>query len=1307
MTTGVSARADVDDRHLYSTPVSVQSQADTTTAESVSRDSEAATLDSYCKEEAVATRMTRPRGSIDWTGNGSSMSCAWLIDVTSSGQGGLVLQFDTVSLQRWANSAAEEEEEDEDEDVDDDDTVTVYQGLRPLPGNRLRRVQGYLPSAPVLVPSPLALVTVVAHRHATAAGQQAAETPEGRAESRFSLKYEAHRVTELPPPMASGRYNCSQPYAVPTALRCDMVEQCQDGEDERDYDCSYRHADCGARDWIPYGNYCLAFVFQDSSRPLTPVTAKSECRARFGRQSWLAALPDSEGKQLAARLTSLAGYDDVVVGLKKARLHKAELSHLYRFLWVWDFEGVLELEGPLLSLQGPALNCATLRVTPGAVYLNPVKCSRALLRAGYSCMKVKEGLGGSRFVPWIRETKALTYPAVSQPLERPPTKTCPDGSLVLQFTRCPFPFFEPDTIGQSVDGRYNAQVRRFPCDNKYWVHYTVTCDGRDDCGDESDEQYCFLGSFRFPKDLYYMCKTTHELVLAENRCDGKADCYDSSDEADCQGCSPGAVYFTELGCLPEAYTGYGLHNYRASPPPTRTSAETADRVARKILGGGGAPRGSPGTRVVTLDGYGRLWVQVNHTTDGGNSCPETHLRCPGGVCLPTYMVVNDERDCPFPYGDDERRDYGLEGVACPGHYRCRGSSLCVHPQQVCDGVYHCPRKDDERYCDLACPPDCTCEGLQYTCDRAFDPELHPFVRYLDLSEALTPPRVDNLDAFPFLRFLNLSSCRLVQPARFPELTLVSVLDISFNRLLYVNILQRGMLTVRYLNVSGNPLVSTLTADRMGELLHEVSQRKLLSLTLAETGMNGVHRQAFENFSNLEFLDISGNPIERFEKATFEGLRDLQRLKADDQRLCCAHAGLYPEAALTCEAPVDELSSCSDLLRSPILRVTLWLQSLVAVAGNAGVFVFRVFAESQQRRASSGYPVLVINLCAADLLMGVYMVIIGAADARFHGRYLWEGDAWTRSGQCRAAGFLALLSSEVSAFVICVITADRLLVLRFPFKHGLHLTARSAAAVCGAAWTVGALLAAVPLLPATRHWRFYSQTGICLPLPVTRRHFPGQAYSFAVFVGLNFVLFLLIGAGQLCIYRTIRSSSSSSSASSAEDGSGQRRRRRQDAAIARRLFLVVLTDLCCWLPVGVMGLLAVSGTPIPGEVDVVTAVFLLPLNSALNPFLYTLNAVLRKRGERREERRLQRTMKRLHAELFAWPDDKVAELVRYGEAALRRSRSDPTAAAASTSEDRDRERERGRGEPGDSSPRVGAERPASTSNVNTVDESLSC
>ena len=123
------------------------------------------------------------------------------------------------------------------------------------------------------------------------------------------------------------------------------------------------------------------------------------------------------------------------------------------------------------------------------------------------------------------------------------------------------------------------------------------------------------------------------------------------------------------------------------------------------------------------------------------------------------------------------------------------------------------------------------------------------------------------------------------------------------------------------------------------------------------------------------------------------------------------------------------------------------------------------------------------------------------------------------------------------------------------------------------WFLGILLAAVSLQPVTSHWNFYGQTGICVPLPITRRDFPGQKYSFCVIIVFNFILFLKIGSGQGLIYKSIIASRMKLSDRSIAS---------QDLAIARRLLAVVVSDFLCWFPIGLLGLLASNGAPVPGE-----------------------------------------------------------------------------------------------------------------------------
>ena len=76
-------------------------------------------------------------------------------------------------------------------------------------------------------------------------------------------------------------------------------------------------------------------------------------------------------------------------------------------------------------------------------------------------------------------------------------------------------------------------------------------------------------------------------------------------------------------------------------------------------------------------------------------------------------------------------------------------------------------------------------------------------------------------------------------------------------------------------------------------------------------------------------------------------------------------------------------------------------------------------------------------------------------------------------------------------------------------------------------------------------------------------------------------------------------------------------------IARRLITVVVSDFLCWFPIGVLGLASNLGLSVSGEVNVALAILVLPLNSALNPFLYTVNLLLEKQRLRKETRIIQK------------------------------------------------------------------------------------
>nr|KAG5709269.1 hypothetical protein BaRGS_018021 [Batillaria attramentaria] len=103
----------------------------------------------------------------------------------------------------------------------------------------------------------------------------------------------------------------------------------------------------------------------------------------------------------------------------------------------------------------------------------------------------------------------------------------------------------------------------------------------------------------------------------------------------------------------------------------------------------------------------------------------------------------------------------------------------------------------------------------------------------------------------------------------------------------------------------------------------------------------------------------------------------------------------------------------------------------------------------------------------------------------------------------------------------------------------------------------------------------------------------------------------VHSGQAAIFRSVKANVLAT----------DKNQKSKDITIARRLISVAVSDFLCWFPIGLLGLLASAGVPVPGEVNVVMAIFVLPFNSALNPFLYTFNLLMERRREKREKKLL--------------------------------------------------------------------------------------
>lgn len=189
-----------------------------------------------------------------------------------------------------------------------------------------------------------------------------------------------------------------------------------------------------------------------------------------------------------------------------------------------------------------------------------------------------------------------------------------------------------------------------------------------------------------------------------------------------------------------------------------------------------------------------------------------------------------------------------------------------------------------------------------------------------------------------------------------------------------------------------------------------------------------------------------------------------------------------------------------------------------------------------------------------------------------------------SAGCQLAGFLGVLSSELSVYTLAVITLER----NYAITHAMHLNKRLSLKhagyimVCG--WTFAIVMALLPLFSVSDYRKF----AVCLPFETK----DAASLTYVVFLMfINGVAFLILMGCYLKMYCAIRGSQAWNS---------------NDSRIAKRMALLVFTDFLCWSPIAFFSLTAAFGLQLISlEQAKVFTVFVLPLNSCCNPFLYAI------------------------------------------------------------------------------------------------------
>lgn len=132
-------------------------------------------------------------------------------------------------------------------------------------------------------------------------------------------------------------------------------------------------------------------------------------------------------------------------------------------------------------------------------------------------------------------------------------------------------------------------------------------------------------------------------------------------------------------------------------------------------------------------------------------------------------------------------------------------------------------------------------------------------------------------------------------------------------------------------------------------------------------------------------------------------------------------------------------------------------AVVTVLGNCLV----LWGRFTQRDENHAVSLVIRNLAVSDMLMGVYLIIIGIQDVRYRDEYHINSLDWVASWGCTFIGIMAMVSSEVSLLILTFISVERFLLIAGPFGGRRRLTSHNVFLCLFTIWLVGISIAVIP------------------------------------------------------------------------------------------------------------------------------------------------------------------------------------------------------------------------------------------------------
>ena len=769
----------------------------------------------------------------------------------------------------------------------------------------------------------------------------------------------------------------------------------------------------------------------------------------------------------------------------------------------------------------------------------------------------------------------------------------------------------------------------FQCDDMTYIVDHYKCDGKIDCSDSSDEKYCdnkCLHGCSSCAVLYYKCNNGDCIPLSRF-CNHVQDCSDGSDDLNCQTPHSQTIQSPNSDLLYTCNKGkvidYRLVNDTIPDCPEDGDDEPDVSLVNEIRTEQNSlfylpciiahPKQYPFHMLCTL-----VWDELGHISGCRNgahltncinhSCPH-QFKCPASYCIPVHAVCDGRQDCP--YGEDEAQcDYSL---TCPHMLKCK-SGVCVHPYHINDGHVDCPGDghDDEITNGISnCPESCTCSTKAIHCIHL--PQYLDYNLLWSNAFSITSTKELILDSDTFkkvkrIKYLDLSKSILIYSDNSPFNVLSDVvyLDISNTSLTFIQEKFLSNLSNLYhlhlhdnviRKISSNALVDLNSISILNfsssslEIINDCSFNNLKSLKeldLSHNNIKSIVSQIICGKNQLKYLNLQGNAIFYVSRFALLSVSKLEILISDITGLCC-----YTEARKCCPQFIDDLASCSNIIKYDFVRYLFWIIAIVSLGENViGLAALSFFSTNfSYKTRKSIHHMYHKNLIGSDILISLYFFSLLAADLIYDGDYITNSN-WKKSLFCKILSFVSLLAYEVSLIIVCILAIDRLVAVCLPFRHK-WLGVKASNFIVFSSWLLCAGVCFIPMYDLHVRQKAMSNAMCSSLLDIKILH-----WVVTLIYIINSITVVSNCTIYIIIVRVVKAGKSS-------HGYSTKRRSRESSLTLRIVFLILATG-CCWITVSTVAVLQILNITIRSNVFILSTVIVYATGPILNPILNVLS-----------------------------------------------------------------------------------------------------